>query len=111
MGRSDALRDKIQKLGTKQKLGALVKFADNPDDDVRMAVAIEWASSLPMIPAWLLSRFFVMFHLKYVPLPLLLLPTFTLSIAKSMLRSSHLPILIPTSDRLQRSLSISSRIQ
>ena len=40
MGRSDALRDKIQKLGAKQKLGALIKYADNPDDDVRMAVAI-----------------------------------------------------------------------
>ena len=34
MGRTDALKDKILKLGSKQKLGALVKFADNPEDDV-----------------------------------------------------------------------------
>lgn len=40
MGRSDALRDKIQKLASKQKLGALVKYAGDSDDDVRMAVAI-----------------------------------------------------------------------
>ena len=40
MGRSDALRDKIQKLASKQKLGALIKYAGDPDDDVRIAVAI-----------------------------------------------------------------------
>ena len=48
MGRSDALRDKIQKLGAKQKLGALIKYADNPDDDVRMAVAI----AMGLIPTY-----------------------------------------------------------
>ena len=48
MGRSDALRDKIQKLGSKQKLGALIKYADNPDDDVRMAVA----SAMGLIPTY-----------------------------------------------------------
>lgn len=48
MGRSDALRDKIQKLGSKQKLGALIKYADNPDDDVRMAVAI----AMGLIPTY-----------------------------------------------------------
>ena len=40
MARNDALKDKIQKLGSKGKLGALLKFADAPEDDVRMAVAM-----------------------------------------------------------------------
>ena len=40
MGRSDALRDKIQKLAAKQKLSALIKYSDDSDDDVRMSVAI-----------------------------------------------------------------------
>ena len=39
MGRTDALKDKIQKLGSKGKLSALLKYADAPEDDVRMAVA------------------------------------------------------------------------
>ena len=45
MGRTDALKDKILKLGSKQKLGALLKFADNPEDDVRMTVAIRAAAA------------------------------------------------------------------
>ena len=40
MGRTDALKDKILKLGSKQKLGALLKFADSQEDDVRMTVAM-----------------------------------------------------------------------
>ena len=40
MGRTDALKDKIQKLGAKGKLGALMKYSDNAEDDVRMAVAM-----------------------------------------------------------------------
>ena len=40
MGRTDALKDKIQKLGSKGKLSALLKYADAPEDDVRMAVAM-----------------------------------------------------------------------
>lgn len=40
MAREDALRDKILKLGSKQKLSAVVKFLDNPSDDIRMAVAM-----------------------------------------------------------------------
>ena len=40
MGRTDALKDKILKLGSKQKLGALLKYADSQEDDVRMTVAM-----------------------------------------------------------------------
>ena len=40
MGRTDAIKDKILKLGAKQKLSAVIKFADNSEDDVRVAVAI-----------------------------------------------------------------------
>ena len=43
MAFSNGLKDKILKLGSKQKLGAVLKYADNPDDDVRMAVARAWA--------------------------------------------------------------------
>ena len=43
MAFSSGLKDKILKLGSKQKLGAVLKYADNPDDDVRMAVARAWA--------------------------------------------------------------------
>ena len=48
MAFSNGLRDKILKLGSKQKLGAILKYADNPDDDVRMAVAM----ALGMIPTY-----------------------------------------------------------
>ena len=48
MAFSNGLRDKILKLGSKQKLGAVLKYADNPDDDVRMAVAM----ALGMIPTY-----------------------------------------------------------
>ena len=48
MGRSDALKDKIQKLGSKGKLSALLKYADNSEDDVRMAVAM----AMGMIPSY-----------------------------------------------------------
>lgn len=48
MDRNDALKDKILKLGSKQKLGALLKYADNIDDDVRMTVAI----AMGMIPSY-----------------------------------------------------------
>ena len=48
MGRTDALRDKIQKLGSKGKLSALLKYADNSEDDVRMAVAM----AMGMIPSY-----------------------------------------------------------
>ena len=46
MGRTDAIKDKILKLGSKQKLGALLKYADNAEDDVRMTVAM----AMGMIP-------------------------------------------------------------
>ena len=48
MAFSNGLKDKILKLGSKQKLGAVLKYADNPDDDVRMAVAM----ALGMIPTY-----------------------------------------------------------
>ena len=46
MARTDAIKDKILKLGSKQKLGALLKYADNAEDDVRMTVAM----AMGMIP-------------------------------------------------------------
>lgn len=48
MAFSDGLKDKVLKLGAKQKLGAVIKYADNPNDDVRMAVAM----ALGMIPTY-----------------------------------------------------------
>ena len=48
MGRTDALRDRIQKLGSKGKRSAWLKYADNSEDDVRMAVAM----AMGMIPSY-----------------------------------------------------------
>ena len=48
MAFSDALKDKILKLGSKQKLGAILKYVNNPSEDVRMTVAI----ALGMIPTY-----------------------------------------------------------
>lgn len=48
MAREDALRDKILKLGSKQKLSAVLKYLDNPSDDIRIAVAM----ALGMIPSY-----------------------------------------------------------
>ena len=56
MGRTDALKDKILKLGSKQKLGALMKYADSQEDDVRMTVAMamgmrpSYESGMALIP-------------------------------------------------------------
>ena len=44
MANIDALRDKILKLGQKQKIGAVLKYIDNPNDDVRMAAAMALAN-------------------------------------------------------------------
>ena len=48
MANIDALRDKILKLGQKQKIGAVLKYIDNPNDDVRLATAM----ALGMIPTY-----------------------------------------------------------
>ena len=48
MGRTDALKDKIQKLGSKGKLSALLKYADDPEDDIRMSVAM----AMGLIPSY-----------------------------------------------------------
>ena len=48
MARSDALIDKIRKLGAKQKLAALLKFTSEPDPAVRSEVAI----ALGQIPTY-----------------------------------------------------------
>ena len=40
MARIDKVVEKIDKLGKKQNLGALVKMKDDPDDEVRVAVAL-----------------------------------------------------------------------
>ena len=48
MAFNDALKDKILKLGAKQKLGAIVKYVNNPSEDVRMTTAM----ALGMIPTY-----------------------------------------------------------
>ena len=48
MAFNDAVKDKILKLGAKQKLGAIVKYANNPSEDIRMATAM----ALGMIPTY-----------------------------------------------------------
>ena len=48
MAFSDGLKDKVLKLGSKQKLGAILKYVENPNDDVRMAAAM----ALGMIPTY-----------------------------------------------------------
>lgn len=48
MAFADALKDKILKLGSKQKLDAIVKYANNPSEDIRITVAI----ALGMIPSY-----------------------------------------------------------
>ena len=40
MALADALKEKILKLGSKQKLDAVVKYANNPNEDIRITVAI-----------------------------------------------------------------------
>ena len=39
MAQIDRLTEKIEKLGQKQNLGALLKMADDPEDEIRVAVA------------------------------------------------------------------------
>ena len=48
MAFEDALKDKILKLASKQKLGAVIKYSGNPSEDIRMTVAI----ALGMIPTY-----------------------------------------------------------
>ena len=48
MGRDDALKDKIIKLGNKQKISAVIKYSDHPNPDVRVTVAM----TLGMIPTY-----------------------------------------------------------
>ena len=48
MGRDDALKDKIIKLGNKQKLSAVLKYSDHPNPDIRITVAM----TLGMIPTY-----------------------------------------------------------
>ncbi len=48
MALADALKDKILKLGAKQKLGAIIKYTDNPNAEVRMTVAM----AMGMIPTY-----------------------------------------------------------
>jgi hypothetical protein len=40
MARDDALKDKIIKLGNKQKVSALLKYLDHPNHDIRVTVAL-----------------------------------------------------------------------
>lgn len=48
MALADALKEKILKLGAKQKLDAISKYALNPNEDIRVTVAI----ALGMIPTY-----------------------------------------------------------
>lgn len=48
MSRIERVIDKIDKLGKKHNLGALAKLVDDPDDEVRSAVA----KSLGLIPSY-----------------------------------------------------------
>ena len=48
MAREDAIKEKILKLGAKQKLGGVLKYISNPSDEVRVTVAI----ALGMIPTY-----------------------------------------------------------
>ena len=48
MGRDDALKDKIIKLGNKQKISAVIKYSDHPNPDIRITVAM----TLGMIPTY-----------------------------------------------------------
>ncbi len=48
MASSDALKDKIIKLGNKQKLSAVLKYSDHPDAEIRVTVAM----TLAMIPTY-----------------------------------------------------------
>lgn len=48
MARDDALKDKIIKLGNKQKINAVAKYSDHPNPDIRMTVAM----TLGMIPTY-----------------------------------------------------------
>lgn len=48
MAFGDGLKDKIIKLGGKQKLDSIIKYAGNPNEDVRVAVAM----ALGMIPTY-----------------------------------------------------------
>ncbi len=48
MARIERMIEKIDKLGKKQNIGALVKMVDDPDDEVRAAVA----RSLGQVPTY-----------------------------------------------------------
>ncbi|MCQ2482136.1 MAG: HEAT repeat domain-containing protein [Clostridia bacterium] len=48
MAKIDKVRDKIMKLAAKQKIDAVLKFADDSEDDVRVAVA----EALAYIPTY-----------------------------------------------------------
>jgi HEAT repeat protein len=48
MALADALKEKIMKLGSKQKLDAIVKYLNNPNEEIRMTVAL----ALGMIPTY-----------------------------------------------------------
>ena len=48
MALTDALKDKILKLGNKQKLDAIIKYLNHSSEDIRITVAI----ALGMIPTY-----------------------------------------------------------
>lgn len=48
MAFSDGVKDKILKLGSKQKVDPIIKYVTNPNDDIRMTAAI----ALGMIPTY-----------------------------------------------------------
>ena len=48
MALTDALKDRIMKLGSKQKLDAIIKYSNHPNEDIRITVAI----ALGLIPTY-----------------------------------------------------------
>ena len=40
MAFTDSLKEKIMKLGSKQKLDSIIKYVNNPNEDIRMTAAI-----------------------------------------------------------------------
>jgi len=109
MANIDALRDKILKLGQKQKIGAVLKYIDNPNDDVRMATAM----ALGMIPTY--ESGMGLIELLRDPSPFVRATACNSAAeihartAKSTLESLHLPIRIRMPSRPPRELLNSLR--
>ena len=79
---NDILKDKILKMGNKQKLDPVVKYVKHPDEDIRVTVA----TALGMIPT----------YDSGMALITLLRDSSVPRTARNISRSSPLRMLIPT---------------